>query len=60
MSCIRFANGVWKVRCMMKYEYHIIGEFRDKRDAIIAYNEFIINHNLNRKLKLLPPSSLHH
>jgi hypothetical protein len=60
MSCLRFANGVWKVRCMMKYEYHIIGEFRDKRDAIIAYNEFITIHKLNRKLKPLPPSSLHH
>lgn len=51
MSCLRYANGVWKVRCMMKYEYHIIGEFRDKRDAEIAYDNFIIEHKLNRKLK---------
>jgi len=60
MSCLRFANGVYKVRCMLHYKYVEIGNFRDKRDAIIAYNEFITTHNLNRKLKPLPLSSLHH
>jgi hypothetical protein len=52
MSCIRFANGVWKVRCMIKYKYHIIGEFRDKKDAENAYNEYVLKHELNRKLKI--------
>ena len=51
MTCIRFAKGVWKVRCMMKYDYVIIGEFKTEKDAILAYNQYIINHKLNRKLK---------
>ena len=51
MSCIRYAKGVWFVRCMMKYEYVIIGEFKSEKEAIDAYNDFIVKNNLNRKLK---------
>ena len=51
MTCIRFAQGVWKCRCMMGYKYHIIGEFKTEADAIDAYNNFILIHKLNRKFK---------
>jgi hypothetical protein len=51
MSCIRFAKGMWLVRCMMEYKYHIIGQFKTEKEAIDAYNAFIIKNNLNRKLK---------
>ena len=43
---------MWLVRCMIEYKYHIIGEFKTEADAIEAYNAFIINNKLNRKLKL--------
>jgi hypothetical protein len=51
MSCIRFAKGVWVVRCMIKYQYVMIGYYKTKADAITAYNEYVILHKLNRKLK---------
>jgi len=37
---------------MMRYEYHIIGEYKTEAEAIDAYNNFILNNKLNRKLKL--------
>jgi hypothetical protein len=51
MTCIRFAKGMWLVRCMMGYKYHIIGEYKTEAEAIDAYNAFIVKNNLNRKLK---------
>ena len=36
---------------MIEYKYHIIGEFKTEKEAIDAYNDFILTHNLNRKLK---------
>jgi hypothetical protein len=51
MSCIRFAKGVWIVRCMIKYKYVMIGYFKTKLEAITAYNDYVILHKLNRKLK---------
>lgn len=51
MSCIRFAKGLWLVRCMMRYEYHIIGEYKTEVEAVDAYNNFILIHKLNRKFK---------
>jgi hypothetical protein len=51
MACIRFAQGVWKVRCMMDYKYHIIGEYKTEKEANEAYNIFIVTNKLNRKLK---------
>ena len=52
MTCIRKSKNMWLVRCMIEYKYHIIGEFKTEAEAIEAYNAFIINNKLNRKLKL--------
>lgn len=51
MTCIRKSKNMWLVRCMIEYKYHIIGEFKTEKEAILAYNQYIINHKLNRKLK---------
>ena len=51
MSCIRKSKGLWLVRCMMRYEYVIIGEYKTEAEAVDAYNNFVIIHKLNRKFK---------
>jgi hypothetical protein len=51
MSCIRKSKGLWLVRCMMRYEYVIIGEYKTEAEAVDAYNNFVLIHKLNRKLK---------
>ena len=51
MSCIRKSKGLWLVRCMMRYEYVIIGEYKTEAEAVDAYNNFIVKNNLNRKMK---------
>jgi hypothetical protein len=52
MSCIRFAKGVWIVRCMVHYKYVMIGYYSTKELAIIAYNDYVLKNNLNRKIKI--------
>jgi len=51
MTTIRQTRGEWECRCMIKYKYHLIGYFKTKLEAEIAYDNFIIKNNLNRKLK---------
>ena len=51
MSCIRYRRNEYVVRCMIKYKYVIIGYFKTKEEAEIAYDKYIIDNNLNRKLK---------
>jgi hypothetical protein len=50
MTCIRFSKGVYECRCMVNYKYVYIGFFKTEQDAKFAYNDFIIQNNLNRKL----------
>ena len=50
MTCIRFTKGKYECRCMVRYQYVMIGMFKTKQDAIIAYNDYIIKNHLNRKL----------
>lgn len=51
MTTIRQTRGEWECRCMVKYQYVMIGYFKTKDQAITAYNEYVILHKLNRKLK---------
>jgi hypothetical protein len=51
MTTIRQTHGEWECRCMVNYKYVMIGYFKTKIDAINAYNDYVILHNLNRKLK---------
>jgi hypothetical protein len=53
MTTIRQTHGEWECRCMINYKYVMIGYFKKKNDAIIAYNDFILKNNLKRKLKLI-------
>jgi hypothetical protein len=52
MCCIRKSKGFWIARLMIEYKYIIIGKFRTETDAINAYNKFILEKNLNRKIKI--------
>jgi hypothetical protein len=36
---------------MIKYKYIIIGYYSTKELAEIAYNDYVVKNNLNRKLK---------
>lgn len=52
MTTIRKSkNNLWECRCMVKYKYVMIGFYSTKELAIIAYNEYVLKHELNRKLK---------
>jgi hypothetical protein len=50
MTCIRETKGLFECRLMIKYQYVYIGYFKTKIEAILAYNDYIIKNNLNRKL----------
>lgn len=45
-------NNLWECRCMINYKYIIIGYYSTKELAEIAYNEYVLKHKLNRKLKI--------
>lgn len=49
MTCIRSTKGMYECRCMVRYQYVMIGMFKTKQEAILAYNAYIIKNNLNRK-----------
>ena len=51
MTTIRYTRGEYECRCMVRYKYVLIGYFKTKEQAKSAYNEYILTHNLNRKLK---------
>jgi hypothetical protein len=51
MTTIRLTRGKWECRIMVQYQYVMIGYFKTKADAEIAYNDYVILHKLNRKLK---------
>lgn len=53
MTCIRFTKGWYECRCMIHYKYVLIGMYKTKEEAVIAYNEYIIQKGLNRKPKQL-------
>lgn len=50
MTCIRETKGRFECRCMVHYKYVLIGYFKNITEAKIAYNDYIIKNNLNRKL----------
>ena len=52
MTTIRFAKGVYECRIMVQYQYVYLGFFKTYPDAVFAYNDYIIKHRLNRKLKV--------
>ena len=51
MTTIRLTHGEYECRCMVNYKYVMIGYFKTKEQAIQAYNNYVILHKLNRKLK---------
>jgi hypothetical protein len=51
MTTIRQTHGEWECRIMVQYKYIMIGYYKTKVDAITAYNDYVILHKLNRKLK---------
>lgn len=50
MTCIRLTRDVYECRLMIKYQYVYLGYYKTKTEAILAYNDYIIKNNLNRKL----------
>lgn len=50
MTTIRKTKGQYECRCMIAYKYVLIGMYKNREDAAIAYNEYIIHNGLKRKL----------
>ena len=50
MTTIRKTRGQYECRCMIDYKYVFIGMYKTREDAVIAYNEYITNMGLKRKL----------
>jgi len=50
MTTIRATKGKYECRCMVRYQYQMIGLFNTKQEAILAYNQYIQSNHLNRKL----------
>jgi len=50
MTTIRATKGMYECRCMVRYQYILIGMFKTKQEAILAYNQYIQSNHLNRKL----------
>lgn len=50
MTTIRKTRGQYECRCMIDYKYVLIGMYKTREDAVIAYNEYITNMCLKRKL----------
>jgi len=49
-SCIRRENSKWSARVKVNNKEQRIGLFPTDKEAAIAYNEYVIEHTLNRKL----------